>query len=434
MIFGTDGIRGKVGRFPLDAATVLALSEVLRVFLGRRGRIVVGRDPRRFGDVLFDQLTRHLDSVEVWDLGVVTTPAVGAEARARNADLGVMITASHNPPEYNGLKFLDRHALKVSTDITATWSRDLEARTMPASGKPGRVIQDHARHYVKLLQEEFSAAELEGQRLGFDFAHGGASYLGREVLNALNVSAEIMGDRPDGGNINHGVGSLHPQRLGALVRECGLDVGFALDGDGDRLVVVDRRGDVIHGDVLLYALFHAVRERHPECCDLVGTIMCGKGLEVLLQEEGYRLHRTSVGDQNIIQHLVSHQLLFGGEPSGHIVLAHILPTGDGLLSALYLARHLRQYPDFLPWAVSRVPVFPTHERAIAVRHKPPLHTLPALQQAADALERRLGDEGRLIIRYSGTEPKIRLFVEARDLTPHQPLINALEAAVMEVLS
>jgi len=432
MIFGTDGLRATVGEEPLSESTIAKLSKVLRNHLGHRARVVIGRDTRASCNQLFEWITRQFAGVSVLNLGVVPTPAVAYEARHHKADLGIMITASHNPAGDNGYKFFDRSGLKIKFAQAKAWSDQVEAMTETPPPNPPDAIVQAPNGYRQLVKDHFKPDQFKGLRVAFDFAHGATTGLGEELITGLMPGAIFMGDYPNGTNINAGVGALHPEALAEVVRSKDLDLGFAFDGDGDRLVVVDSQG-ICHGDILLYALKRILDSEGARLNDVVGTILCGLGLQERLSAEGVQFHRTPVGDQNVLACMAEHDILLGGEPSGHLIQGDIFPAGDGLLAALRLARAFKNDRQLLAEARKQVPLYPVFEEAYPVRHKPELTSLAPVDEALAQLKTSLGERGRVILRYSGTEPKIRLFVEAYDLAPYQPHIGGLISAIEESL-
>lgn len=432
MIFGTDGIRARMGEAPLDQTTITKLSRVLRESLGPEATLVLGTDTRASCIDLRAWITSHLGGLFIHDLGIVPTPVVAFETRARGADLGIMITASHNPAEDNGLKFFDRRGLKLDTQQARAWSDRVAAMPLVKSEHPPQTTTCGADHYLSFVGKHFKPEDFQGLRAVFDLAHGAATHLAPELIRMLAIDAETMGAEPNGHNINQGCGALHPKALSARLRESGRTLGFALDGDGDRLVVC--APDPLPGDVVLYAMLEAYGIDRPLPKALVGTIMCNKGLEDALAERGILLVRTDVGDQHVLAEMVEKGHHLGGEPSGHLIQADLFPAGDGLLAALRLARGLKYRPDLIEQARRAVPIYPHYENALPVRHKPLLESQALVHASLSQLQAQAPYPDRVIVRYSGTEPKLRIYVEAPDLEPLKSAIAALEAAVAEELA
>lgn len=433
MIFGTDGLRSRMGSYPLDQETIETLSHVLAEHLPENAEIVIARDTRSSGPTIQNWITANLGPIQVTDLGIVPTPVCAYETRARGAHLGIMITASHNPHHDNGLKFFDRNGLKLRYDIAAAWSKQVEAGVR--QGEPLHMLPKPAEpeHYKTFLKNRFPQTAFQNLRCLFDLANGAGAPFVQERCAELGIQAQFLGNQPDGSNINEGVGALHPEALKAAVKKAGAQVGFALDGDADRLIVVGPE-KIYRGDVVLYALKEILQKEGVTVEAVVGTIMCGMGLESKLLAEGIRLVRTPVGDQNVLAEMVAHDLPLGGEPSGHLIIRDLFLAGDGFLAALKLAVAIAQDPDLLERSDRAVPEYQVFEKAIPVAHKPAIEQVPLLYGAVEALRDKLGSAGRLIVRYSGTEPKIRLYVEAQDLTPYQEEITRIQTAVQEELS
>jgi len=432
MIFGTDGVRGRMGDPPLDRDTMEKLSAVLAQWLPSKAKVVIGSDTRNSCSQVKAWILTHLAGITVIDLGIVPTPVVAYETRERAAQLGVMITASHNPAQDNGLKFFDETGLKIRVELARLWSENV--LDLGPDNRPGATSaqSEQASLYRDFILRHFSAEDFKGLRMGFDLANGAGSTYVKELVNQLGIDAKFIGDQPDGHNINDRVGALHPSCLEQLLKEHNLDLGFALDGDGDRLMVADP--EPLHGDITLYALYQAYLAEGQAIPALVGTIMCGMGLQQRLAEDGVDLIRTPVGDQNVLHEMVVRDLPLGGETSGHLIQADLFPSGDGFLGALRLARALKRNPGLLDAARAAVPCYPTYEKAIRVVRKPPLESLQELTDLICDMTEQLADTGRLIIRYSGTEPKLRIYMEAPDLDPYLKQIAALEDLIDKDLS
>lgn len=431
MIFGTDGIRGKFGTDPLCAEIIKRLSGVLRERLPQPGTVVIGSDPRYSSNELKGWITSGLEGVRVLDLDVVPTPVVAFETRARAADLGIMITASHNPAEDNGLKFFDGQGLKVQLDQARAWSEaTLASQTLPGGG----VLLERAEPeaYRNFILRHFRPHDFRRLRLAFDFAQGAGSHFLKPLIAELEIDALFIGDQPDGHNINDGFGATQTDALARFTRERGLQVGFALDGDGDRVVLT--AAHPIHGDITFYALYRALLAEGLDIRGVVGTIVCGLGLEQRLEQEGISFYRTPVGDQHVLAELVKRDLLLGGEPSGHLIQSHLFPAGDGFLAALSLAKGLRRDPELIRDSEAAVPRYPVYESAIPVTRKPPLEEIVPLWEKLASMRERIGDPGRLIVRYSGTEQKLRIYAETPRLTHFSNDIRALESIIAKELT
>lgn len=439
MIFGTDGLRAKMGVYPLTQPVIEKLSTVLNTWLHQQPdagprTVVLGSDTRASCAEVATWICHALDQVTVIDLGVVPTPVVAFETQARGALLGIMITASHNPAEDNGLKFFDGAGHKIRYDLACTWSaRVLDETLAPTRGTCQRqAAQPDA--YLNFLAEHFGDLGAALPPLAFDLANGAGAPFFTLLATKLGLKpTAVIGDRPDGNNINAGIGALHTHQLEAQVQADQCLAGFALDGDGDRLIVVDRDG-ALHGDRVLYALAEILQHAGKPVDTVVGTIMCGMGFEQALAAEGKTLLRTPVGDQNVLAEMIDRKLLLGGEPSGHLIQGDLFPAGDGLLGALRLIQALKRDPELLQRARAKVPLFPVFEEAYRVARKPPFEEVPDLFHALAALKQAVADQGRLIVRYSGTENKIRVYLEAQDLAPFEPLLHAFIQTIKQELA
>jgi len=422
MIFGTDGIRAPFNEEPLTELTITKLSKVLCDWLPEGGTVLLGRDTRESGPILIEWLTASWTHFSVLDLGVIPTPVVAFETCARDADLGIMITASHNPAADNGLKFFGKSGRKISKQLAEQWSRSILDQT-PAQGKSQqKLVSINPGSYEKFLKSQFAPIS---QPFVFDLAHGAGCPWVENWIQFFFPHSHVLGNKPDGKNINQDVGALYPEALAQEVRESGAKGGFAFDGDGDRLVVVDGHGQIVHGDRVLYGLASVI----PDTKHVVGTIVSGLGLEETLHRKGLSMTRTAVGDQNVLSAMLELGAPVGGEPSGHYISGDLFHAGDGFVSALRIAGAICQDDSFLENLNTEVPVYPQLEQAFTIRHKPPLSELVSVGDAVKKLERTLGQTGRVILRYSGTERKIRLFIEAQNLERVDAEIKRLVQAI-----
>jgi phosphoglucosamine mutase len=439
-LFGTDGIRGVAGTFPLDEATVVrigkALVESLRATAGGPPRVVIGRDTRESGPVLETALARGI--VEAGgrvDLGgVLTTPAIACVTRLVGYDAGLVVSASHNPYRDNGIKVFSRAGEKLSDDREAVIETlvldgpevpseaDRGARPAPsqapgaprpASGGPSLGPAELAERYLGwLLKAVGPGTPLRGFTIVLDCANGAACTLAPELYRRAGARVASIHDRPDGRNINDGCGALHTETLAAEVRARKADLGLAFDGDADRCLVVDATGRLLDGD---YVLYLSARDRKAagrlRGDAVVGTVMSNLWLDRALQSEGIRLLRAPVGDKYVLEEMQKGGYVLGGEPSGHIIFFENSTTGDGLLTGLLFLELVRRTGiDLAAWAATIRPC-PQVILNVAVRERPALDSHPRIGPAIRDEERRLGRDGRLLVRYSGTEPKARIMVE-----------------------
>jgi phosphoglucosamine mutase len=427
-LFGTDGVRGKANEHPMTAEVALALGQaiahVLRVPGGERRRIIIGKDTRLSGYLFEDALAAGICcmGVDVIQVGPMPTPGMAFLAHDMRCHAGVMISASHNPYHDNGIKFFSSDGYKLP-DAVEERIEELIASGRLAELRAGadeigraRRVEDADGRYVVFLKNSFpNDLSLDGLRVVLDCANGAAYKVGPTVLGELGAEVFAIGVEPDGRNINAGVGSLHPERTAAKVREHRADVGVALDGDADRAVLVDEQGNVLDGDELLALFARDFIERGVlKGGKVVGTVMSNLGLERALEAMGAGLLRTQVGDRYVVEAMRRGGYNLGGEQSGHIVLLDYNTTGDGLITALQTLAIMRRKGRRLSELVEGFERFPQVLVNVQVAEKKPIDALPSLQQAIARAEKEFAGRGRVLIRYSGTEPKARVMVEGED--------------------
>lgn len=417
-LFGTDGIRGRFGEEPLTEETFARLGLALAEELGGEGRVLIGRDTRESGPALERALAGGLTAggMAPLSLGVVPTPAVAALTLEEGAAAGAVISASHNPWQDNGVKFFDRNGAKLPDAVEAS----VEARlgSVGDSVVMARVpeLVDAGARYLGILRGAVPGLDLAGLSVGVDCAHGATSSLVPELLRSLGAEVATVGDAPDGRNINAGVGSTAPDALRALVLDRRLDLGVAFDGDGDRVLLVDRSGEVLDGDDLLYILAMDALELGELKPPVVGTLMTNLGLERALTEAGIAVERAQVGDRYVLERLRATGGTLGGETSGHILCLDRATTGDGPLAALLvLAAGTRTGRD-LAMLRSGWTRFPQRLINVRVARRADPWSLPGVPEAVAAEEAALESAGRVVLRASGTEPLIRVMVEAETAT------------------
>jgi phosphoglucosamine mutase len=424
-LFGTDGIRGTANKAPMDAATALRLGQAAGRFFSRgahRHRVVIGKDTRLSGYMLEPALTAGFVSagMDVVLVGPLPTPAIALLTRSLRADLGVMVSASHNPYEDNGIKLFGPDGLKLSdsqeADIEELMEGDLREALVPPSrlGRASR-LEDAPGRYIEAVKASFPRGlTLEGLRIVVDCANGAAYKVAPTVLWELGAEVVTLGVAPDGFNINKGCGSTAPARLAEIVQERRADLGIALDGDADRVVLVDERGQVVDGDQILALIADSWREdgRLRTTC-VVATVMSNMGLERFLKSRGLTLSRTAVGDRYVGERMREMGCNLGGEQSGHMIMSDFGTTGDGLVAALQVLAVLAQEKRPASEALRRFGPLP--QKLVNIRYggASPLKD-PAIQALIAEEEERLGEHGRILIRASGTEPVIRVMAEAED--------------------
>lgn len=440
--FGTDGIRGPVDgpvfQEPFLRRTAAAIAgHLLAGAAGKPVHAIVGRDTRASGERIAETLALELSQfgVHVLDGGIAPTPAIAKAVIDLECDLGIVITASHNPPTDNGIKLFARGGGKCSKAVEAAIERAIDEGTAPPRVACARTFPyDSVEHYLPFVRSLIHAEDLRGWRIAVDTANGAATSTTPRVLRELGAEVRCIGNQPDGYNINQGVGSEHPERLGELVRETGSRFGLAHDGDADRVVLVDEKGEVVDGDVLLGMIgLFLLEKRALTENTLVATVMSNLGLDEAIERAGGRVLRVGVGDRQVSEALVAGNYTFGGESSGHIIFRELLLTGDGLLAASQVLRIMLMTGRPLSELARQIPLYPEELVNLRVAEKPALDTLPGFAEAVEAIERGIVGRGRILVRYSGTEPKIRLLVEASEQSEVQRAMAALKKLVCERL-
>ncbi|TSE27391.1 Phosphoglucosamine mutase [Tepidimonas sediminis] len=420
--FGTDGIRGTVGHPPITPDFALRLAHAVGQVLRRteaRPTVLIGKDTRISGYMLESALESGFASagVDVVLLGPVPTPAVAYLTRAQRASLGVVISASHNPFPDNGIKFFSAQGTKLPDE----WELAVEAALAQppawvesAALGAARRLNDAAGRYIEFCKSTFAAdLSLRGLKIVVDAAHGAAYQIAPAVFHELGADVVPIGCSPNGRNINDGVGATHPQTLIAAVRAHEADLGIALDGDADRLQMVDASGRLYDGDELLYVLADDRLGRDEVVPGVVGTLMTNMAIEQALAARGVRLVRAKVGDRYVLEELHRHHWLLGGEGSGHLIILDKQTTGDGIVSALQVLQACLRQQRTLADLLQGVERFPQVLRNVRLAPGADWRANAALQQAQREAEAALGADGRVLIRASGTEPVLRVMVEAR---------------------
>ncbi len=420
--FGTDGVRGKANTYPMLADTVLKIGMAAGALYQRgnhRHRVVIGKDTRLSGYMVEQALTAGFLStgMDVFLFGPVPTPAVAMLTRSMRADLGVMISASHNPYHDNGIKIFGPDGYKLSDGQEAEIQKLVMAPEMirlAASEQIGRAkrIDDAQARYIEFVKSSFpKELTLDGLRIVVDCANGASYQVAPTALWELGAEVIPIGVEPNGFNINHECGSTHPEKVAAQVRKMRADIGISLDGDADRCILVDEKGNVIDGDQVMALIATSWHKRGILRGDgLVATIMSNLGLERLLAKQKLRLERTKVGDRYVVEHMRSNGFNVGGEQSGHVVLSDFNTTGDGLIAALQVLAVLVQNGGSVSEVCNVFDPVPQVLKNVRYGAGSPLEE-DAVKKAIEAAEQKLGTSGRLVIRKSGTEPLIRVMAE-----------------------
>jgi phosphoglucosamine mutase len=426
-LFGTDGLRGQANIFPMQPELVLHLGLAAGQYFRKghhRHRVIIGKDTRLSGYVFESALTSGFCAagMDVFMVGPMPTPAISFLTKNMRANLGVVISASHNPFMDNGIKFFDRNGFKlpdqVEDEITEMVMNPDMKWDIPLPEAIGRAskLEDSPGRYIVYLKNSFPAQlTLDGVRIVLDCANGATYKVAPLIFEELGAKVFKLGNEPDGLNINRKCGSLYPGVAAAKVLETGADIGLALDGDGDRLIVVDENGKILDGDQIMAICAMDLMEHGALPGNtLAATVMSNMALEVFMQEKGGRLIRTPVGDRYVVETMRQHGLALGGEQSGHIIFLDHSTTGDGILAALQLLRIMRERDKPLSELAELLQPFPQKLVNVHVERKIPFEEVPVIQQAVKDAEAKLKGRGRVLLRYSGTEPVARVMVEGED--------------------
>ena len=442
-LFGTDGVRGKAGDF-LDAITVLKLAKAAGIYFRKHSttnKILVGKDTRRSGYMIENALVSGLTAVgyDVIQIGPMPTPAIAYLTESMRCDAGIMISASHNPFEDNGIKFFDNHGNKLNTtceeeienifnDMDLMQSEQVTGRDIGSSKR----IDDVIGRYIVAIKSSFPKnLTLKGLRIILDCANGAAYKVGPTILEELGADVITINNKPNGFNINENCGAMHPETVSNLVKEYRADIGLALDGDADRLVVIDEKGEIVDGDNLLGALSVYLKNENllrGDAC--VATVMSNKALEDYLQKNKISLFRSNVGDKYVLEVMKEKGINFGGEQSGHIIFSDIAKTGDGLASALQVLALIIKSGKKASEILNPFSLYPQILHNMKVTEKIPLEQIAGLEEVLKPIRQKgLRD----LIRYSGTENKIRLLLEGKNKKDVEDAMQTLIAFFKKTL-
>jgi phosphoglucosamine mutase len=444
-LFGTDGIRAKAGEFPLDPATVRTIGASLAEHLaersnGRTPRIVIGRDTRESGPAIAAALTEGARSggAVVESAGVITTPGVAFLARSLPAEAGVVISASHNPYKDNGIKIFnpsgrkldDATERKIEADIFEDRFKVASQNSVDEPAEDSRGINLREKYLAYLQHEVARGLSLHNLKIVLDCANGAASELAPRVFMGLGANVTPINNQPDGRNINLNAGSLHIEGLQNRVRQEGADLGVAFDGDADRALFVDAAGNFVDGDATMWVLANFMRSRGElDGQFVVATVMTNLGLEVALRERGIKLVRTDVGDKYVLDELLRSKAALGGEQSGHIIFPKASLAGDGMITALNLVRVMQEERKSLEDLTRGFSRFPQLLINVKVRERVPFDQLPRVQLKVREIEQSVGERGRLLLRYSGTELLARVMVEGEEKAKVDAIANELAEVI-----
>ena len=445
-LFGTDGIRGTAGLFPLDDTTVAIIGRSLvlnlSIELGRSPNIVIGRDTRESGEQIELALAAGAISggATVQSAGVITTPGIAYITRATPFDAGIVISASHNPYQDNGIKVFSPSGRKLADELERKIEADVGTApgqniTFHQGGLQKEQEQAYQKSYINYLVGDVGAGlNLAGLKLAVDCANGAASGIAPELFARFGANVEVLSAEPNGRNINEACGSLHQEGLQRAVVERGLDLGIAFDGDADRALFVDAGGSLVDGDATLLVLADYIKKRGKLAGDLVvATVMSNIGLEIALRERGIELVRAQVGDRYVLEELLARDAKLGGEQSGHIIFPDISLAGDGMITAIELLRAIIDSGRSLGDLAAQMTRFPQVLVNVRVRSKPPLDTLPDVTAAIEQVERELQGRGRLLVRYSGTENLARVMIEGEDQIKVKEQANKISDVIRKAI-
>ncbi|MES2507519.1 MAG: phosphoglucosamine mutase [Verrucomicrobiota bacterium] len=443
--FGTDGVRAVANRHPMTPEFVLRLGQAAAAVLGSRAeggerpRCIIGRDTRASGEMLESALIAGLNSagVDVVLAGMVPTPAVAMLAAQTGANFGVVVSASHNPFQDNGIKFVHGNGRKLSDKTEIAIEKIVLGNTEEASRPEGRGIgrvsrmADSVERYVAHAVASMGGLRLDGMRVALDNAHGAASYTSALALEQLGADVQVFHSEPDGFNINEACGCTHSEELERLVRQSQAQAGIAHDGDADRIALCDEEAIALDGDELMaIAAESMLRKGTLKQNTLAVTIMSNYGLDDLVSRLGGRVIRTNVGDRYVLEEMHSRGLNLGGEQSGHIIFGDWATTGDGLIAGLQVLKIMKETGEPLSHLRKCLKKFPQAARNLRVRSKPPITELADAQKIIKETEKKLGDYGRVLLRYSGTESLIRLLIEGRDVEYLEAQADKIASAIL----
>jgi phosphoglucosamine mutase len=448
-LFGTDGIRGVAGAFPLEPDTTFAIGRALGRHLTRKPsqpRVVIGQDTRESSAGIAGWLASGLGAagVEVRSAGVITTPGIAFLARAHGFHAGVVISASHNPWTDNGIKIFGGDGYKLPDEVELEIEHEIfslladSSRAVTPAAQPVASLPEDAalrRTYLDWLRANCEAERFRGIKIVVDCANGAASELAVELFRGCGLEARFTHNHPDGRNINEHCGALHPEVLAKAVAKAGSDLGVTFDGDADRSLFASARGEVVNGDAVLLLVARDMQARGLLRNNaVVATTMSNMGLEAALKRSGIRMLRAPVGDKYVLEQMQREQATLGGEQSGHIIFRDgEATTGDGLLTALRVLDIITRSGRPLADLVGDLKVFPQVIKNVRVREKKPLMEIPSIAQATRSAERELDGNGRVVVRYSGTEALARVMIEAESEPTMHRIADAIVHAIQQAL-
>lgn len=441
-LFGTDGIRGVANVYPMTIEIAMQVGRAIAFIVKDKAkghRIVIGKDTRQSCYMLENALAAGICSmgVDVLLVGPLPTPGIAFITTSMRADAGVVISASHNPFQDNGIKIFSSDGFKLPDEVEADIEDLIFSQKMAALrpvadevGKAAR-IDDAKGRYIVFLKNAFPKKyTLDDFHIVLDCAHGATYGVAPHVFEELGATVTTLGVNPDGKNINDGCGALHPELMAEKVKALGADIGLALDGDGDRLIVSDERGEIVDGDhIMAICAQELLKQRKLKKKTLVATVMSNMGLEEAMQDMGGRMVRTGVGDRYVVECMRKKGYSFGGEQSGHLVFLDHITTGDGILAGLQLLAIMKKRKKPLSELATIMESFPQVLKNVRMSTRVPIETIPNFLKTVEKMEQKLGKNGRILVRPSGTEPLIRVMVEGRDNVE----INAIADELCELI-
>ena len=446
-LFGTDGIRGTANQFPITPEVALRAGKAITAVMSQHGnarqRVIIGKDTRISGYMLETALTSGLVStgMDVLLVGPLPTPAVAHLTKSMGCSAGIMLTASHNPYEDNGLKIFGADGYKLSDELEEKIEDFILAKDPPdLASAPGNIgkatrIEDARGRYIEFAKHTADNISLHGLKIVIDCGHGAAYFVAPLIFRELGAEVITMATQPDGKNINDGCGALYPEAAGELVKQHGADLGVSFDGDADRAIFTDAHGNTVSGDRIIALCALSLKRRKQLRGDTIAvTVMSNLGLHAAMHEAGIRVLTTGVGDRQVIETLRAHEHSFGGENSGHLIFADHATTGDGILSALQVLRVMKESGRPLHELTECMEEYPQELRSFAVPARPPLDSLHSYSALLQEAQNALGENGRHLIRYSGTENKARVMVEHPDAALVTHWADRLSTALLDAIS
>jgi len=452
-LFGTDGIRGIAGKYPLipefvEKIGIVSSETLTHHFLPSRKApspkptIIIGRDTRESGEMLFDALANGLieGGVDVWDCGVITTPAISYLTQATNSLAGIVISASHNPYQFNGIKFFSHSGTKLPDEVESEIEEKLGAfrHSKTRKGKKGSIIpfRKAKEKYVDFIKRSIpQGVNFSGLKMVIDCANGSVSEIGPKIFGDLGGEVIVVNDAPDGKNINEGCGSLHLEVIQEAVKRNRADLGFAFDGDGDRVLFTDEKGSDLDGDHLMALCAERLKRKGKlKNNTLVVTTMSNLGLLLAMERLGIRVLQTKVGDRYVLEEMLKSGAVLGGEQAGHIIFLDYGKTGDGLITALRVLSIVKEEKKPFSELVRIIKRAPQVLINVEVKEKKPFTALPLTSRLIREAESTLGREGRILVRYSGTEPLARIMVEGKDKKEIERIAKKISEAIKKELN